>query len=171
MKNKVYVYFIDYDELYIEELLLGLINPSKYIISTFNSSSDFFSNYNEKAHKFNSIHIVFLSSNIELDKKENQIDVNKIVRKIKKMNSNIEIILYSENDDINKVSEAFYNGVYSFIKKNENIFLRIENNIISIISEKMFIYKKRNSKFYTILFFAFSILLVIIFIIKYFFLS
>ena len=42
MKNKVYVYFIDYDELYIEELLLGLINPSKYIISTFNSSSDFF---------------------------------------------------------------------------------------------------------------------------------
>ncbi len=162
-RNKVYVYFVDYDESYIEELLSGFNNSSNYIISTFNSTFKFFNNYYEKLKKKNGIHIVFLSPTFELDKKGNPIDVNKIIRQIKKLDLDTEIILYSEDDDINTISEAFNNGVYTFIKKNENILLRIENNIVSIISEKHFIHKKRSSKFYTILFLVLTVLLAIIF--------
>ncbi|MEA3316510.1 MAG: hypothetical protein U9R54_00960 [Bacteroidota bacterium] len=168
-RNKVFVYFIDHDESYTEELLAKFDNSAKYIISTYNSSANFFNDFNKKLKYFNNTHIVFVSSNLEFDESGNLVDAHEVVRKIKKTSSNTEVILYAENDDINSVSAAFHYGAYTFIKKNENILLRIENNIVGIINEKNFLRTKQSSKFYTILFIIIATCLFIIFSIYFFF--
>jgi DNA-binding NtrC family response regulator len=83
------------------------------------------------------------------------------------INLNTEVIIYSDNDDINLVSAAFHHGAYTFIKKNENVILRIENNIKGIISQKNFLIKEESSKKFTLFFLLFIAGLIISLLIFY----
>ena len=92
----------------------------------------------------------------------------KNLKRIKKLNAESEVILYSDNDDINLVSSAFHYGAYTFMKKNENVVLRIENNIKGIISQKNFLIKKESSRKFTLFFLLFLGTLIVSLILLYF---
>lgn len=161
------VIFIDNDDSYIRDVLAKFEEVNTYNIKIYSRSKDFLEDFNliEQSKKIN--FIIFLSTSLESDEQKNPIDVLDVLKKIKEINSNTEVILYSDNDDINLVSSAFHYGAYTFIKKNENIILRIENNIKGIISQKNFLIKKESSKRFTFFFLLFIASLIVSLIVFY----
>jgi DNA-binding NtrC family response regulator len=155
------VIFIDNDDSYIRDVLAKFEEVNSYNIKIYSRSKDFFADFEHIDQFKREIFIIFLSTSLESDENNNPIEVLDVLKKIKEINSDSEVILYSDNDDINLVSSAFHYGAYTFIKKNENVILRIENNIKGIISQKNFLIKKESSKKFT-LFFLFFIGTVII---------
>ncbi len=161
------VVFIDNDDSYIRDVLAKFEEVNNYNIDIYSRSKDFIEEFIQLDHSKKEVFIIFLSTNLESDEQNNPIEVLSVLKKIKQINPNSEVILYSDNDDINLVSSAFHNGAYTFIKKNESIILRIENNIKGIISQKNFLIKKEGSKKFTLFFLIFIASLIISLIISY----
>ncbi len=154
-KNNTNVIFIDNDDSYIRDVLAKFEEVNDYNIKIYSRSKEFFEDFELVSRSSNEIYLIFLSTILELDEENNQVEVLDVLRRIKKMNPNAEVVLYSDNDDIDIVSSAFRYGAYTFIKKNENIVLRIDNNIKGIISQKNFLLKRAASKRFTRIFIIF----------------
>jgi DNA-binding NtrC family response regulator len=97
-----------------------------YNISIYTRSKEFFEDFSEVIPSKKQIDIIFLATTLETDQEHQMVEPIDVLKKIKEINPYAEVILYSENDDINMVSSAFHYGAYTFIKKNENITLRIK---------------------------------------------
>jgi len=166
-KQNTHVVFIDSDDSYIRDLLAKLEEVNEYNIKIYSRSKDFFDDFKLVKVDKNKTYIIFLSTNLGIDEDNNDINALDVLKRMKKMNSQCEVILYSDNDDINIVSSAFHFGAYTFIKKNDNLILRIENNILGIISLKNFLLKKEASRRFTRLFLLFvggiSIILIVLY--------
>jgi len=163
-----HVFFIDNDDSYIRDVLANFEEVNEHNIKIFSRSKEFFEDFKEIEPRKRKIVIVFLATTLETDEENNDINVIDVLKRIKEINPFSEVILYSEDDDINLVSSAFHYGAYTFIKKNENIILRIENNIKGIISQKTFMVKKNSSKIITIVFLVFLILTSVSLLLLYF---
>lgn len=166
-KNNINVIFIDNDDSYIRDVLAKFEEVNDYNIKIYSRSKEFFEDFIHVERSIKEIYIIFLSTNLEYDEENNQVEVLDVLRRIKDINPYSEVVLYSDNDDINIVSAAFHYGAYTFIKKNENIILRIENNIKGIISQKNFLIKKEASRKFTRIFFLFLAGLMISLLISY----
>lgn len=166
-KHNTHVIFIDNDDSYIRDVLARFEEVNDYNIRIYSRSKEFFEEFVHVSKLKKEIYIIFLSTNLELDENNNQVDVIETLKKIKEINSQVEVVLYSDNDDINIVSSAFHYGAYTFIKKNENIILRIENNIKGIISQKNFLFQKEASRKFTRIFLIFLAGLIISLIMLY----
>lgn len=167
-KQNTFVYFIDHDDSYIRDVLVNFEEVNDLNVKIFSRSIDFFEEFEQIIFTGKSVFIVFLSTYLEFDEENNQIDVLSVLKRIKQINPATEVILYSDDDDINIVSSAFHNGAYTFIKKNENIVLRIENNIKGIISQKNFLIKRNASRKFTLIFLIFLAGTIVILLILYF---
>ena len=167
-KQNTYVFFIDNEDSYINDILSKFEEVNNYNIKIYSRSREFFEDFLLFDHSRNKILIIFLSDTLEVDENENQIDVLQVLKRIKEINPSAEVILYSENDNIDVVSSAFHYGAYTFIKKNENIILRIENNIKGIISQKNFLMRKESSRSFSLFFLFFVAGLAIILLTLYF---
>ena len=168
ISNKnTFVIFIDNDDSYIRDVLAEFEDVNDYNVKIYSRSKDFFYDFSEIEHNKKRIFIIFLSTALETDDNNDAVNPLDVLKRIKEMNAYSEVILYSENDDINIVSSAFHHGAYTFIKKNENIILRIENNIKGIISQKNFLIKKEASRIFTRVFLYFLAAASIILIILY----
>lgn len=167
-KQDVYVLFIDYDDSYIRDVLANFEEVNEHNIKIYSRSKEFFNDFVEIEQSKRKIIIIFLSTTLETDEENNQVDVIEVLKKIKKINPSVEVILYADNDDIDLVASAFHYGAYTFIKKNENIIQRIENNIKGIISQRIFLVKRDSSRLFTIIFLIFIAGAVISVLILYF---
>jgi len=166
-KHNTNVIFIDNDDSYIRDVLAKFEEVNSYNIKIYSRSKDFFEDFIHIDQFKRAIFIIFLSTTLESDDQNKQIEVLDVLKRIKEININSEVILYSDNDDINLVSSAFHYGAYTFMKKNENVILRIENNIKGIISQKNFLIKKESSKKFTLFFLLFIGTIIISMIILY----
>ena len=155
LKNNVYVYFVDNDDEYLRKVLTNFEDVNNYNIQIYSKSKDFFSDFNRIKLTKKNVSIVFVSTVLEMDENGTPVEIIDVLRKIKQISPKTEVILYSDNDNINLVSSAFHFGAYTFIKKNENFLLRLENNIKGILSQKNFILKKHSSMLITKLFIIF----------------
>jgi DNA-binding NtrC family response regulator len=167
-KQETYVFFIDNDDSYIRDVLANFEEVNEHNIKIYSRSREFFDDFEQFEINKRKICIIFLATTLEIDEDNNDVDVIEVLKRIKSINPQSEVILYSEDDNINIVSSAFHYGAYTFVKKNENIILRIENNIKGIISQKMFLLKKSSSRKTTIVFLGFLILSSITILILYF---
>lgn len=168
LRNNINVIFIDNDDSYIRDVLAKFEEVNNYNIKIYSRSREFFEYFMNIEQSQKQIFIIFLATSLELDEDNNQVDVLEVLKRIKKMNTYSEVILYSDNDDIDIVSSAFHYGAYTFIKKNENITLRIENNLKGIISQKNFLITKESSRKFTRFFLIFFAGLIFVLIIIYF---
>ena len=166
LKSNVYVYFVDNDDEYLRNVLSNFEDVNNYNVQIYSKSKDFFSDFKPIKQTKKNVSIVFVSTTLEMDDNGIPIEIIDVLRKIKQISPKTEVILYSDNDNINLVSSAFHFGAYTFIKKNENVLLRLENNIKGILSQKNFILKKQSSMLVTKLFviFFFIVLAIIVFI-------
>ncbi|MDY6800358.1 MAG: hypothetical protein SVU94_03945 [Bacteroidota bacterium] len=167
-RQNTYVYFIDNDDSYISDVLARFEKVNDYNISVYTRSKEFFEDFSELTPSKRQIDIIFLAATLETDQENQMVEPIDVLKKIKEINPYAEVILYSENDDINMVSSAFHYGAYTFIKKNENLTLRILNNIKGIISQRNFLLKKEAGIYMAKLFLLFFSVLIILFALLYF---
>lgn len=167
-KQNTFVYFVDNDDSYIRDVLVNFEDVNEFNVKIFSRSKDFFEEFESVEANGKKVVIVFISTELEFDEDNNQVDPLTVLKKVKQINPSAEVILYSDDDNINIVSSAFHYGVYTFIKKNENIILRIENNIKGIISQKNFLLKRSASRKITIIFLLFFAASIITLLILYF---
>ena len=167
-KDNVHIYFIDNDDTSIREVISKSEELSSFNIQVYSRSIDFINDFTFIKSSKKLINIVFISNHLEIDEGGNSIEVIDVLKKIKSINPNTEVILYSDSDDIDTVSLAFHHGVYTAIKKNENFTLRLENNIKGIISQKNFVLKKQSSILITELFIIFIAITIVFIAVLYF---
>ncbi len=134
--NDIKILIVDDDELLIKILRTKFQQNTGYKVYSFSSGEDFISYYKSLPQSSKQIHILildyFLKPNEPLKANKNGIDY---LKEVKEINPQIQVILISAIDDPDVAIDAHNNGAVSFIKKNENTFLRINNQIGYIISE------------------------------------
>lgn len=135
--SEVYIYLVDDDELLNKILLTKFQQNTNHKVFTFTSGNDFFNYYQSQQKNNNkSIHILIidymLNPGIPSHSAKTGID---FIKETKSINPEINTILISAIDNPEIAILAQKEGVNAFIKKNENAFLRINNQINFIISE------------------------------------
>lgn len=143
-KSDIYIYLVDHSHDYTNSLKKSIDNQEKYNIETFTSGEKFIAHINDKNFLKSDICIVFLGYKYYDDGKNTLMNGLEILQATKALNSNIEVVMLTGHDEGSYGSSVMKSGAYSFIPKNENIHLRINNIIMGIISQKRLV-QKRNS--------------------------
>lgn len=137
IKNSyVHIYLVDDDELFNKILLSKFQQNTDYKIFTFTSGDDFINYYKKQPKLKKQVHILImdylLTPHLPIHSSKTGFDY---ISDAKELNPEIKTILISAVNNPELEIAAQKNGVNAFIKKNENAFLRINNQISFIISE------------------------------------
>jgi len=166
----VSIFIVDDDELLTKILRTKFSQNNSYKVYSFSSGEDFLSFYYNYPKSKKHIHILIidylLKPNEPTHLNKNGIDFS---NEAKRINPDIKTIVISGVDDSSIAKQAEENGAVAFIKKNENSFLRINNQINFIISETQLHLSHKKSLFFKKIFFAF--LIVFLLFIVYIFVS
>ena len=144
IKNIVSIYIVDDNGLDAEVLAQEFELNTPYEIKQYNSGERFLKDLVTNPPPKRSIVIIVIdyqlnTTNIEA---KNGIEVLKTVKEI---NHDYEVIMISSHPDVDIVTSALHYEAVTFVKKNENLFMRIQNNINWIISKKLLKRKKKDS--------------------------
>lgn len=165
MDKKTHIFIVDHDANFVTKVIKSSTELVKHDIKTYINSGELIHDLKKYPFDNRQIYIVFLSTNLELDSKGKTVDAIDVLKFIRDINRNIEVIIYSESDDMQYVSSIYRNKAYNFILNNENFILRLENNIKGIISQKQYIQKRRKGLFFLRIFVIFLLVVVIILLI------
>lgn len=169
-EKNIEIYIVDDDKLTLKILSTKFNSSSKYNVKTFLNGEDFLEFFIKTPPKKKSTCLLILD--YQLSTKENKDARNgiEILKYVKEINNRINVVIHSSNNDVEVASKAIELGARTFIKKNENSFLRINNQLKSIISEVVLEKKRANSKITQIIFigllFIFSLLVLYHFFIE-----
>ncbi len=161
------IYIVDDDKLMLKILSHKFKTATDYNIYTFVSGEDFLNFLNKnKPHK-KSISLLILDYHLKTTDKDSRNGIE-ILKFVKEIYPDMHIIMHSGTEDINIHSKAIELGAKTFIKKNENSFLRINNQLQSIISDTIISNKKKNSVRTQIIFLGILFLLVVLITVHFF---
>jgi len=167
-KKKIPIHIVDDNEMYLTYLDEKFRNSTNYKIFLYTSGEIFLREYISSPKKIKNAAIIILDYYLNSinENAKNGIEILKI---IKEVNKNAEVILHSSDIDDEIEELAISNGAASFIIKNENSFFRLQNGIQLIISNKELAKKKKQS-FLTGIIFAivFSFIAIIVSIVFFF---
>jgi DNA-binding NtrC family response regulator len=169
-ESDIKIFIVDDDELLVKILRTKFQQNTNYKVYSFSSGDDFISFYKNMPRSNKQIHILILDyllkPNEPIKISKNGIDY---LKEVKSINPQIQVILISAVDDPDIAVDAHNNGATSFIKKNENAFLRINNQIGYIVSEIQLQRAHNRSKRVRQIFY--SLLIVFILFVFYIFVS
>ncbi len=137
------IYIVDHDPSYTSSLKKAIEKPSKYNIETFSTGEKFIAYLTSLKFKRNDIHIVFLGYHFTDDRKHTLMNGIEILEATKVVNPDIEVVMLYSGDESSYGAYARNSGAYNFVPKTDTIFLRINNIIMRIISEKKLIRTKQ----------------------------
>ena len=137
------IYLVDHDPSFILTVNKSIDNTEKYNIRTFNSGEKFIAHLKRLKFTSNDIHIVFLGYKYFDEGSNTLMNGIEILETIKVVNKDIEVVMLTGPDEGSYSSYVMKCGAYTFIPKNENIHLRINNIIMGIISQKRLTQKRR----------------------------
>ncbi len=166
-ESDINIYLVDDDELLNKILRTKFEQAGGYKIYSFTNGESFLEHFIKRKFNKKQIHIVILdyllksSDNLQT---KNGLDILKTIREI---NPEVEVIMLSGVEDVDVAANAIKCGAISFVRKNENSFLRIQNNVKFIISEKRLKITKNQSFITKIIFFS-LIAAVILFSVYYY---
>ena len=169
-EQNIDIYIVDDDKLMLKILSTKFDSISKYNVKTFTTGEAFLEYFIKYPPSKKSICLLVLD--YQLSTKENKDARNgiEILKFVKEINENVHVVIHSSNNDVEVASKAIELGARTFIKKNENSFLRINNQLKSILSEVVLEKKRTNSKATQIIFggllFLFSLLVLYHFIVE-----
>ncbi|MEA3446621.1 MAG: response regulator [Bacteroidota bacterium] len=168
-KNNVNIFIVEDNELDAQVLTQEFELNTNYEIKQFLSGEHFLKYLIANPPHKKSIVIIVLNyilNSINIEAK-NGIE---ILKTIKEINLDYEVIMISAQPDVDIVTSAIHYGAVTFVKKNENSFLRIQNNINWIISKKI-LKRKKASTIASIFIFALVLIVItisVLILIKYF---
>lgn len=159
-ESRVNIYIVDDDEMSLKILKNKFSSCSNYRVFTYKNGHDFLEEFTRFPFAKRHIHIVILDYVLNtMNNEGNGID---LMKKIKDINSQVEIIMLSGLEDVDVASSAIRSGAVAFIKKNENSYLRIQNQVKYVISQKS-LDKSKNHNVMARVVFALSVLVLAIF--------
>jgi DNA-binding NtrC family response regulator len=160
-ESDINIYIVDDDELLSKILRTKFEQSGDYKIISFTTGEEFLDYIVKSPINKKQIHIVILDY---LFKSNNNPDAKSgidILKNIHEINKEVEVIMLSGLDDVDIATMAIKNGAVSFVKKNENSFLRIQNNVKFIISEKRLKLTRNQSHFTRFVFFSLIIIVIL----------
>lgn len=157
------------DELFVKIIKDKFESTTDYKIRTYLLCSDFIKELKKTIFTKYHHHIVILDYFISSEDGSDLSNGLEILKFIKETDPNIVVIMLSEKDEVEAASAATRIGAISFIKKNENSFMRIHNNIKWAVSERNLKRLRSQSRaalhiFLTII----VVIIIVVFIIYYF---
>ena len=134
-KQNVNIFIVDDNELDAQVRKQEFELNTNYDVETFNTGEQFLKFLIDNPPHKKSISIVILDYILNSTNLDAQNGIE-ILKRIKSLNMDYEVIMISSVPDVDIVTSAIHYGAVTFIKKNENAFLRMQNNINWIISKK-----------------------------------
>jgi len=146
LKTKIdtFIYLVDHNPEFTSAIHKSIDNPERYNIAGFTSGEKFIAHIKGVKFNRNDIHIVFLGYKYFDEGNNTLMNGIEILEATKGLNKDIEVVMLSGDDEGSYGSYVMKCGAYTFIPKNENIHLRINNIIMGIISQKRLAQKRRS---------------------------
>ncbi len=160
--ENVILYLVDDNELYLKILEQKFTDTTNYIVNTFSTGEKFLDYILANPPHKKSCPIAVLDYNLTTLNNLEAKDGIKILKTTKDIHSEIEIIMLSSEDDIDIATSAMKLGASTFIKKNDNSFLRLSNNIKWILSQKTLKLRKKHNRCAQIIFLSFLAITIIL---------
>jgi DNA-binding NtrC family response regulator len=135
-ESDINIYIVDDDELLSKILRTKFEQTGDYRIISFVTGEEFLEYISKTQFIKRQIHIVILDYLLKSNTNPNAKNGIDILKSVRDLNRDIEVIMLSGLDDVDIATKTIKMGAVSFIKKNENSFLRVQNNVKFIISEK-----------------------------------
>jgi DNA-binding NtrC family response regulator len=146
LRSQVWIFIVDDNDLDLKVLTQDFELRTNYEVFSFNSGERFLKYLisNPPPRKINVIIILSYQLNaLNLDAK-NGLEILKTIREI---NRDHEVIMISQHVDREMVTNALHYGAVNFVRKNENIFMRLQNHITWIISQAELKKKRKDAIF------------------------
>ncbi len=162
----VNIFIVDDNELDAKMLHQEFELRTKHHVKSFHSGETFLKYLisNPPAKKQSTIIILdYDLSMLNIDAK-NGIELLKTVKEI---NRDYEVIIISKQNDSEIITQALHFGAVNVVKKNENIFIRLESNIKWILLQRGLKRKRKNAILMILIFISLSVLILIITILSY----
>jgi FixJ family two-component response regulator len=160
-ESDINIYIVDDDELLSKILRTKFEQAGDYKIISFSTGEDFLEYFGNKQFNKRQIHIAILDYLLKSNSNPNAKNGLDILKVLKEVNKEVEVIMLSGIDDVDIATMAIKNGAVSFVKKNENSFLRIQNNVKFIVSDKRLKLTKNQSQLTRHTFFTLIVIVVL----------
>ena len=136
IENKTIIYIIDDDQLFLRIMETKFRNMSRFKVLTFSSGEEFL-DYLKKNNFSKSIFQIAITDYNFLSKVDKQMNGVELIKKIKKINPHIKVILTTQQDDKTLINEALSidPGSISFVPKNEESFELFLDEVRYYVSE------------------------------------
>jgi len=167
-EENVYIYLVDDNEMFLKVLETKFKNSTNYFIQTFNTGESFLDNILSYPASKKTVCIAIIDYNLTTLENVDAKNGLKILKTAKEINKDIEFIMLSAEQNPDVASTALNYGAKTFINKNDNSFVRLENNIKWIISQRILDVRKKHNKCSQKLFFTSMFIVLIIIMIFYF---
>jgi len=145
---EVYIYVIDDNPLQLKVLIEKFKTTKSFKTAKGFSNGEDCLNYIKK-HKYPKNSMIMAVVDYYLDDKGNGEDSNTgidVLHNLKDYDSDIEVIVLSGSDDVDIAASATHFGAITFVKKGEDDFKKIVNNIVWAIHEKAKVRKKAETQ-------------------------
>ena len=126
MKNRIKIFLVDDDALYLRLLEIQFLEHADFEIETFSSGEECIENLSSKPDL---IILDYMLNSVDKDAK-NGIE---ILDKIKESNALIPVIILSAQDKIEVAIDCMHHGAFDYVVKSETIFMRLQKIITSIM--------------------------------------
>lgn len=151
LRNRSTIYLVDDNEVDLKVLMQEFELRGNAEVKGFKSGESFLKDLISNPPDKKQLTIIIVDyeiNSVNIDAK----DGIELLRTIKEINREYEVILISKNADVDVVTSALHFGALNIVKKNENVFLRLQNNIKWIQSQRD-LKRKRKIMLYAILLF------------------
>ncbi|HCX98840.1 MAG TPA: hypothetical protein DG754_01760 [Bacteroidales bacterium] len=162
---KANIYIVDYDPAYTASLKKAIEKPNRYNILTFTTGEKFIAHLTTLKFRVNDIHIVFLGYHFYDEGDRNLMNGIEILEAVKVICTNVEVVMLYGEDESSYGAYARNSGAYDFVPKTDTIFLRINNIIMRIISQKKLQQSRRSFILSAKILAAYIALVIIVFLV------
>jgi DNA-binding NarL/FixJ family response regulator len=158
---KTYLFCYDDHRNFSEDVKKEFSDQSIYTVVTFHNLDDLFYHIlKQKEHNFCKVAILGLQDN-----EENFETIDHLTVKIKKIDRSTGIILVGPSDKMDEIKKTIRINIDSYVPRNANQILRINNTVKKLISEhSLLLYRKRRnfSLYFLLIFLATAMIMAII---------
>ena len=135
-QNKISVYLVDDNELFISTLAIFLNEcfKSEIEISKFSTGEDSLKKIQENPKATADVVILDYHLNTESKEAMNGID---ILKKIKEINRDIVVVMLSAEDKLSIATECIKYGAYEYVVKSETALIRAQNSIKNSMEKEL----------------------------------
>ena len=158
-KTVANIYIVNHDFVHTTSLKKAIEKPLKYDIKTFANGEKFIAHLASLAFRRRDIYMVFLGYQFIDEHEHTLMNGIEILEAVKIINPNIEVIMLYAPDEASYGAYARSSGAYAFVPKNDTIFLRINNIVMRIISQKKLEQKRRDFVIAIKIILAYSVIL------------